>query len=211
MIFTDLTLEYSEDIQGFSISPAKDLETDGWNATTLKIYSHSGTHMDAPVHFGVNNQTINQFEVSDFYCQRTWVLDLSHVTESYLIEVSDLGEVANQIKQGDSLLFRTDWYKKIGNDSYRNGLPRISEGLAKWLVDAGVKLIGVEPPSVADVNNLPEVTLIHRILLGNVIIVEGLCHLDKLKSEMVTFIALPLKIKGGDGSPCRAIAIENLK
>jgi arylformamidase len=60
---------------------------------------------------------------------------------------------------------------------------------------------------VADVNNLPEVTLIHEILLDKIIIVEGLCNLDQLQTDLVTFIALPLKIKGGDGAPCRAIAI----
>ena len=208
MKYTDLTLDYSEAVAGFKISPARDLETDGWNASTLEIYSHAGTHMDAPVHFGVSGKTIDQFEVKEFICERTWVLDLSFVTDSYLIEIKDLGNLQDKIFPGDALLFRTDWYNKLGTSAYRNALPRISESLALWLVEKGVKLIGVEPPSVANVNNLPEVTLIHQILLEKVIIVEGLCRLDQLKSELLTFIALPLKIKGGDGAPCRAIAIE---
>ncbi|HRX80869.1 MAG TPA: cyclase family protein, partial [Pirellulaceae bacterium] len=70
-----------------------------------------------------------------------------------------------------------------------------------------VALIGVEPPSVADVNNIEEVTEIHRILLGGgIVIVEGLVNLDQLPSK-VEFIALPLKIRGGDGCPVRAIAV----
>ena len=73
-----------------------------------------------------------------------------------------------------------------------------------------VALVGVEPPSVADVNSVEELTVVHRILLGgNVVIVEGLAHLDQLRREVVEFIALPLKIVGGDGCPVRAIAIEN--
>ena len=72
-----------------------------------------------------------------------------------------------------------------------------------------VALIGVEPPSVADVNDREELVSIHRILLeGGVTIVEGLTNLDELTQKQVTFIALPLKIDGGDGSPVRAIAIE---
>ena len=67
----------------------------------------------------------------------------------------------------------------------------------------------MEPPSVADVNNLDEVTAVHRILLGGgVVIVEGLTNLDALREERVVFGAMPLKIEGGDGSPCRAFALE---
>ena len=73
-----------------------------------------------------------------------------------------------------------------------------------------MRALGVEPPSVADVFNLEEVTRIHQILLtGKVVIVEGLTQLDQLSEKQVTFIALPLKIEAGDGAPCRAMAIEN--
>jgi len=85
----------------------------------------------------------------------------------------------------------------------------VSEKLARWCVENKVRLLGVESPSVADVNNLAEVTLIHKILLGGgVVIVEGLTGLDGLTQEKVFFAALPLKIEAGDGSPCRAFAIE---
>lgn len=72
-----------------------------------------------------------------------------------------------------------------------------------------VGLIGVEPPSVADVNEMRELTDVHQTLFhGNVVIVEGLANLDQLQHDQVEFIALPMKILDGDGSPVRAIAIE---
>jgi kynurenine formamidase len=91
---------------------------------------------------------------------------------------------------------------------FRNQLPRISPELAEWCVEKRVRILGVEPPSVADVNDLPEVTEIHRILLsGGVTIVEGLINLDQLPDNRdITFGAFPLKIQDGDGSPCRAFA-----
>ena len=62
---------------------------------------------------------------------------------------------------------------------------------------------------MADVNHLPEVTLIHEILLGaDIVIVEGLVNLDQATSDKVFFGALPLKIGGGDGTPCRAFAVD---
>lgn len=70
--------------------------------------------------------------------------------------------------------------------------------------------IGVEPPSVADVNALDELTRIHKILLqAGVTIVEGLTNLESLTQQRVFFVAAPLKLESGDGAPCRAFAIED--
>ncbi|MEL7122642.1 MAG: cyclase family protein, partial [Bacteroidota bacterium] len=71
------------------------------------------------------------------------------------------------------------------------------------------KMLGVEPPSVADVNNLVEVTQIHTTLLqGKVSIIEGLTNLESISSDKVWLMALPLKIKDGDGAPARVIAFS---
>jgi arylformamidase len=59
----DLTLPLAPGDSGVRIEPVRSLEKDGWNATTLSLYSHCGTHMDAPVHFGVGTQTIDTVPV----------------------------------------------------------------------------------------------------------------------------------------------------
>ena len=118
--------------------------------------------------------------------------------------------MAEQLELGDGLLICTGWSEYYGQERYRDELPRISEELAHWCVEKRVRILGVEPPSVADINNSQELTAIHRILFeGGVIVVEGLANLAALTKPKVTFIALPLKITGGDGSPARAIAIED--
>jgi arylformamidase len=205
----DLTLPYSDKIAGYSDEPVRTLDQDGWNARTLHIYSHAGTHMDAPTHFGALDFTMDQFPPERFM-GRAWVVGVDGIAPSALITVGHLGEVAGKVQPGDALLFRTGWSRFINQpDLYRNRLPRLSEDLARWCVDKQVNLIGVEPPSVADVNNLEEVTRIHLILLrANIIIVEGLTNLDQIKKDQVFLIVLPLKIAGGDGAPARAIAIE---
>lgn len=181
---------------------------DGWNASTLRLYSHAGTHMDAPVHFGVSDVTIDKVP-PDQLMGKAWVVHIPIFQAQQSLRVEDLQEVAQQFKAGDSLLLRTDWSQYVHLPKYRNELPRISESLAAWCVENQVRMLGVEPPSVADVNNLAEVTRIHQILLGgNVIIIEGLCNLDKLRKDNVILIALPLKIKEGDGAPARVIALE---
>lgn len=208
MKIIDLSLLIDNDMAGVDIAPARHLLEDGWNATTLSLYSHCGTHMDAPRHFLPDGNTLDQQELGTLVGPAI-VVNVAPASPKQLITVDDLGELANAIQPGARLLFRTDWHKRYGTPEYRNELPRISLELAQWLVKKQVGLIGVEPPSVADVNNMQELTDVHQTLFrGNVVIVEGLANLDQLSSSMVQFTALPMKIAGGDGSPVRAIAIE---
>tara|TARA_R110002096_G_scaffold9533_1_gene37564 strand:+ start:75204 stop:75839 length:636 start_codon:yes stop_codon:yes gene_type:complete len=204
----DLTLTYTNRFTGFSKETSKTIDKDGWNASTLTFYSHCGTHMDAPIHFNISNQTIDDIPVSNFV-GKAWVLDVRNVGSKGLINPEHISkEIFQDFKEGDSLIFWTGWSKYVNTPKYRDELPRISESLALWCLDKKVKMIGVEPPSVADVNNIEEVTKIHQILLKGVVIIEGLTNLESLQSNCVELIALPLKIQNGDGGPARVIAIE---
>jgi len=204
----DLSLTYHDQIPGYSMEVAKTMEKDGWNASNYHFYSHCGTHMDAPVHFGEQG-TLDQFDVNRFVCN-CHLVHLTDIEPRALIEVKDLGSILDKFSPGEGLLFHTNWSHYVSQpDIWRDQLPRISKSLAQWMVEKQVNLIGVEPPSVADVNNLPEVTEIHKILLAaNIFIVEGLTKLEELKSDYVQIIALPLKVLHGDGAPARVIAIE---
>ena len=205
----DLTLPIKHGNPGVRIEPARRLESDGWNASTLSLYSHCGTHMDAPMHFGVGSQTIDELPV-DQLMGPAWVVDVRPIEPRALIGIEHIKGIAEDIQAGDSMLICTGWSERFGGDAYRNGLPRISEELARWCVAKRIRMLGVEPPSVADVNNLDELSTIHRILFeGGVIVVEGLANLSSLTGPKVTFVALPLKIADGDGAPARAIAMED--
>ncbi len=205
----DLTLTLDSRMRGVEIEPARTLEKDGWNATTLHLYSHCGTHMDAPVHFGVGDETIDMIAL-DRCIGPAWVVDLSGIEARTLIQVGHLGDVAQKLQSGDSLLLRTGWSRYVNEPRYRDELPRISLELAAWCADNKVRMLGVEPPSVADVNNAEELTAVHKALFaGGVIVVEGLANLEAIGKDKVTFMAFPLKISGGDGAPARALAIED--
>jgi arylformamidase len=205
----DLTLPLASGEKGVNIEAARRLETDGWNATTLSLYSHCGTHIDAPIHFGAGAETIDTIAVERFM-GLAWVVDVRPIEPRALIEPQHIGAIAEQFKPGESLLICTGWSDCYGRDCYRDELPRISVGLARWCVRHNVRMLGVEPPSVADVNNVEELTVIHRTLFGGgVIVVEGLANLTSLSKPKVTFIALPLKVTAGDGAPARAVAIED--
>jgi kynurenine formamidase len=207
--FIDLTLTLREGMRGVSYDCAKELERDGWNARNLNLYSHAGTHMDAPSHFGIEGPSIDEYTIDEL-SGPAWIIDIPNCAEKYLIGIDALGSNANRIGSDQILLFRTGWSKFVEDPTiYRDALPRISQELADWCVAHKIKMVGVEPPSVADVNNRLELQAVHRTLLkNNIRIVEGLTNLDQIQKERVTFFSLPLKIHEGDGAPCRAFAIE---
>lgn len=206
----DLSLPLNNDTRGVSITPKTTIRTHGYNTTDLLLYSHAGTHLDAPLHFIDNARTVDRL-LLEKCIGPALVVDLSHKEEQSLITVEDLAPVADRVHAGSRLLFRTDWDRFANDEKYRTLFPRLSPDLATWLVDRGVWLIGVETPSVASLQDLNELQTVHRILLaGEIVIVESLANLRQLREPVVFFVALPLKIKGGDGSPVRAVALEGL-
>lgn len=207
-MIVDLTRTLEDGQPGVAVKVVRQRPRDGWNASSLELYSHTGTHLDAPAHFFAGRQTVDRIPLQ--HCMGTaHVIDLTALPALAPIEVAHLGEVAIELRPGESLLLRTGWSAHFGDPGRYRQFPRVSESLARWCVGHGVRMLGVESPSVADTSNLPEVTLIHEILLeAGVVIVEGLVNLDLLASRKVFFAALPLKVGGGDGSPCRAFAID---
>jgi arylformamidase len=205
----DLTLTLRPGLRGVEFETARTIERDGWNARTLHLYSHAGTHLDAQTHFAAGTETIDRIPL-DRCMGPAWVVEIPEPAPRAWLTVADLRDVATAFQPGESLLLRTGWSRHLNNAAiYRDGLPRISDELALWCVERTVKLLGVEPPSIADVNDLAEVTRIHKILLsGGVGILEGLTNLESLREQKVFLVALPLKIEGGDGCPCRAFAVE---
>lgn len=207
--YIDLTIPYDEKIPGFSRKVARTLERDGWYAHDLQIYSHSGTHMDAPVHFGVNPSSIDEWAPERLITE-CHVVRIEDCPPQKRITIDDLGHVRDQFKPGQSLLLVTGWHQFIGQEKYRNELPGISAELADWMAERQVNMVLVEPPSVADVNNREEVTDIHqRLLGGDIIIVEGVTNTFDIRTKRVRIVAFPLKIRKGDGAPARVIAIED--
>jgi kynurenine formamidase len=208
MRIIDLSLPIDNRMRGVDIAPRNRIESDGWNATTLTLYSHCGTHMDAPAHFLPEGRTIDQQDLK-VTMGPALVVNLAPALPRQVLRVDDLSFAADQIRPGVRLLLRTDWHKRYPAPEYRDEMPCISVELAEWLVERRIALLGVEPPSVADVHNMQDLTDVHHTLLGGgVVIVEGLAHLDQISRPRVHFIALPLKVVAGDGSPVRALAIE---
>ena len=206
----DLTQNLYHGIRGLETEPKSTIADIGCNTTTLHLYSHAGTHMDAPLHFVDGGDTIDNV-LLDRCIGPAVVFDLTHKRPNTSIMVEDMRPHADRITSGGRVLLRTDWSLHAEMEDYRTHQPRISPELARWFVERKIALIGVEPASVASLRSDTgdEITVVHQTLLkAGIVIVEGLTNLRELRRDEIEFIVLPLKIRGCDGSPVRAIAIE---
>jgi arylformamidase len=176
-----------------------------YNITQLILSTHQGTHLDAPYHFFDKGRTVDRLDLSKCVGEAE-VLDFSHIGLKYPLRPSDFAAYQRRIKPGAHLLLRTNWWKKFPRPGYLSDGPMITPELARWFVRKKIHLLGIETPGVHPV----EWELVHKILLqAEIVIVEGLAYLNKIKKDRVFFAAAPLKIQGRDGSPVRAFAIED--
>ncbi len=206
----DLSLEIYHQAPTFSPDPKcgilvyHTIESMGYNITQIIMSTHQGTHLDAPFHFFDKGRTVDKLDLNK--CVGTaLIIDLSQKKAKDEIGIEDLKPYENKIIKGAKILLRTDWDKIYPRDEYFSDQPVITVELSRWLAEKEIDLLGLETPSVHPQDYAP----IHKTLLKKeIVIVEALAHLRELTQEEVFFAAVPLKIKGRDGSPVRAFAIE---
>lgn len=178
----------------------------------LEFCEHVGSHVDALSHMGREHRarSIDTMPLEMFYTQGL-CLDLSDKKPGELIEVSDLLRAlsvsGDRIARSDTVLLYTDHYRRtFGTQQWANP-PGLSGDAARWLGEQGIAAFGVESmsPGVRKVSNRE----VHRICgeLGFTHY-ENLANLHRLVGRgRFRFIGLPLKIRGGTGSPVRAVAV----
>jgi kynurenine formamidase len=188
-----------------SVSEHCNLDTLGYNLARITLSTHQGTHLDAPFHFFDEGETVDK--ISLYKCiVRAIKVDLTYKKPKENISIEDVLKYEPFVDRGISLLFYTGWDKLYPKKEFFSDFPYVSKELAQWLAEKKVGLIGLDFPCP----NINDWKIIHEILLGNsVLIVEGLVNMEELGEGEFTFFALPLKIRGRDGSPVRAIAIKD--
>lgn len=173
----------------------------------ITMFSHTGTHMDAPAHMILDGESLDNLPVEHFIGLGV-VIDCREI-DNKIITVELLKTYENAIENASYVLFCNGWSSHWGTDAYFEDFPALSIEGAKWLTEKKLKGVGTDVISIDSIS--AEEFSIHKILLGaNMVIVENLKGLERLINKKFTFICCPLKIEDGDGSPIRAIAtIEN--
>jgi len=165
------------------------------------LSSHAGTHVDAPKHFVADGESLENLAL-DKLIGRVLVIELDE--DEISKEVLEKLNIKEDTKR---IIFKTKNSKRFsGEEEFFTDYVSVTISGAKWLVKRGIKLVGSDYLSVASYEDIAEV---HRILLAsNMVLLETL-FLKNIKPGYYDLVCLPLKIEGADGSPARAVLIEN--
>ena len=167
------------------------------NVGAVQMGVHNGTHADAPFHFDPKGETIDRAELSAFFGPAL-VVDVGHCST---IAMSSLERWETALRDAPRLLLKTSAWSDT--KVFPKEIPTIPRDLPPWLQARGVKLLGLDVPSVdaIDSKDLPNH---HALAAAGITIIESL-DLSEVETGMYHFAALPLKIAAGDAAPVRAI------
>jgi arylformamidase len=164
--------------------------------TDIRISSHSGTHIDAPSHYLDQGAGVDE-------------IPLSHLMG--WCRVADLTDVMGEITPGD-LEGKTDGVKKIllktsfsGQNEFVEDYPSLGVEAAEFLAAKRIHCIGTDAPSIEKFNCSGSV---HRTLLSAGTVIIEMLDLWRVPEGDYWMIALPLRMRGIDGSPCRVLLFE---
>jgi len=174
------------------------------NLGALSMSVHNGTHADARFHFDPKGESIEKAPLGT-YLGRATVVDLaqtfSQSKEKHLITREDLRPQAEDIAATSRLLIKTGRWSD--STIFPDRIPVVAADVPAWLQKNGVKLLGVDLPSVDDIDS-KSLQNHNALAQAGVAIVESLDLSDVLPG-IYNFAALPLKIAGADGAPTRAV------
>jgi arylformamidase len=179
------------------------------DALTLSAYSlgaHSGTHIDAPMHFVLGGASLDRVSLEPLIGPAR-VIDIPDAVQA--IDAVELGR--HRWRGAQRVIFRTrssvrGWMKSA---TFHRDFAYVAPDAAQLLADAGVRLVGIDYIS-AEQFGAPAPRA-HRILLGKGIpIVEGLA-LEAVRAGEYDLIVLPMKVAGHEGAPARAVVRNRVR
>ncbi|MFD1735589.1 arylformamidase [Bacillus salitolerans] len=178
----------------FSLNWSKQ-HTGSVNVGKIEMSTHTGTHIDAPYHFDDSGKKIHDYNLERFI-GNALVVSLETKKSICIDDVVDIDT------QGvEKLLLKTNAWKD--RSIFPDSIPCIEPGVAECLARKGIKLLGLDLPSVDPIDS-KELVAHHELASQDILILEGLVLKD-VNPGHYEMVAVPLSIKGGDASPVRAI------
>ena len=211
--FIDLTLPVSEKIPTFPGSPQpifiqwENIKDDGYNLELLFLSSHTGTHLDAPYHFLEKGKKIHENSLKRLIINAILIKIRKRRDQAITkTDIQKFEKKHGKIPNESTIVFWTGWQKMIKNDSYFVNNPGLSVTAAKYLISKKTNLVGIDSPSI-DLGKEKRFLIHHLFAKNDVLIVENLANLDKIKSWKFQLAVLPMKLENATGAPVRAVGI----
>ena len=172
-----------------------------WSQHQLLLYTHLGTHVDAPSHFLPEGSSVLTMSLQQLIGPAMIVGARKTLLGGEELQYEDF-IWPREPMPGDRILLQTNWDKTWQTDAYFAKYPRLGVDLIKKLVMHDIALLGMDTPTPHDDQN----ELIHHLLLDQqIVILEGLAQLATVPVSAGQLICLPLPLQGMDGSPARVV------
>ena len=182
---------------------------EGYRMERLTMYTHTGTHIDAPAHLLEDGATLDTIPVERFQGMALPV-DLYHKQAREPITPDDLRSYQDRIEPGDFVLLCTGWGTKAGpSQEYVFQSPWLRVDAAHYLMERGITGVGIDHPSISGMEEEEDIPT-HQALLGaGILILEGLVlPRELLELPKWYLVALPIPLQGASGAPARVVAME---
>lgn len=184
----------------FRMRQVYSIEQDGYTLSEITLGSHTGTHLDAPCHCLPGKEGVDQIPL-EYLIGPAKVIQI----QTEVIHEEDI--IDKGINRGDRILFKTQNSLLNDHEKFQEKYVYLSEDAARYLAEKKIKLIGTDYYSI-DAYTCHDYTC-HKILLeAQIPILEGL-NLTDVPEGIYYLAALPLKILGCDGSPVRAVLLQD--
>ena len=206
----DLTLTVSEKIPTFPGSPKphfiewETIPKNGYNLELLFLSTRTGTHIDAPFHFVKNGKKIHEITPERLVNEAVLIRIGKNSNRSISkIDIQKFEQKNGKIENCSTVIFYTGWQKNLNKEFYFTENPGLSVSAARYLVSKKINMVGIDSPSI-DLGTNSKFSVHHVLAKNNILIVENLANLNKIKSNNFHLITSPLKLKNATGSPIRA-------
>jgi arylformamidase len=184
------------------------LENQWYIMHNVNMVSHIGTHIEAPYHILKDRADLAGLPL-EMLIGDAVVLDLRECPRQTLIEVAQLRKAAQKaggIHSGDIVFCNLGGARFYGSDDYRFTPSFTNEAIA-WLVDQGMKMMGVDATGV-EVPGSEQHVNHHALFERGIPLIENLANLDSLSQSRMKVFALPIAVRGLEAFPLRVIAVE---
>lgn len=206
----DLTHPITSSMQVFpgterpDIITACTVEKHGFREKKITMFSHTGTHLDAPAHMLANGATLDSYPVEKFSGRAC--IYRHPFTRGTSITVEHLQELQALMHNVDFLLISTGWDMYWGLPEYIGDFPVLEPSAARWLMQLSLKGVGLDVIS-ADVMESNDYPIHHILFAHDCIIIENLTGIARIPGDRCIFQCFPLYLPDADGSPARVVAM----
>jgi arylformamidase len=187
----------------FSLEPTHEIGKGApYNLGRLSLGTQTGTHVDAPYHFLADGATVDQLPL-EILLGKARVIELMGRDR---VDRSDLEQL--NLRDDLRVLFKTRMAGQMRHSQFVEDHVYLTEDAATYLVQAGIKLVGIDYLSFEKPGSL-EFPAHHALLSAGVVVVEGL-DLSEVDAGEYDLVCLPLRILGADGAPARVLLRSRL-